>query len=229
MYKINLDNAGNPDYHQNPNRHLSFTFSGWLNVESILEARAIAMAYNQAFDLGGGNWSGGEIREVSNDRPVAYVSYNGRLWDISDGKKLDDYIPYVVSDAHFIAPSIYSIDRDLVMRTLKEKALAGTNCFEKSENWVSSNTPIYGSPLGFNINLYEGETGSWIVNIYSLKINNGERAVDGPLDSSSGYHILSDEDVALIKSAYAESEFSFLSSDEQCEKNIFESRPISTF
>ena len=34
-------------------------------------------------DLGGGNWSGGQIFEAG--RQVARVSYNGRVWEMADG------------------------------------------------------------------------------------------------------------------------------------------------
>ena len=34
------------------------------------------------YDLGGGNWNGGQICEEG--RPLARVSYNGRVWDMGD-------------------------------------------------------------------------------------------------------------------------------------------------
>ena len=44
------------------------------------EASAACRASIEQDDLGGGNWSGGQLFEVG--RQVARVSYHGRVWEI---------------------------------------------------------------------------------------------------------------------------------------------------
>jgi Lar family restriction alleviation protein len=48
-------------------------------VGSYRQASQIARAYIKEYDLGGGNWSGGQILD-ENGAEVADVSYNGRVW-----------------------------------------------------------------------------------------------------------------------------------------------------
>lgn len=54
-------------------------------VKSVSEARNKVMQFISENDLGSGNWSGGQIFE--NGKPIAFVSYNGRVWEgkIEDG------------------------------------------------------------------------------------------------------------------------------------------------
>jgi len=58
----------------------------WVAVKDVAEARERCINFIACNDLGGGNWTGGEIRD-ENNKPVAYVSYNGRVWkdDPSEG------------------------------------------------------------------------------------------------------------------------------------------------
>jgi len=37
-------------------------------------------------DLGGGNWTGGQLFEAG--RQVARVSYNGRVWEMAEGGRV---------------------------------------------------------------------------------------------------------------------------------------------
>ena len=47
--------------------------------------RAACRAYIEQDDLGGGNWTGGELTE--HGRPVGRVSYNGRVWEMAEGEQ----------------------------------------------------------------------------------------------------------------------------------------------
>lgn len=47
-------------------------------VSSFAEASRVCREYIEEHGLGGGNWTGGQIWE--DGVPVAYVSYNGRVW-----------------------------------------------------------------------------------------------------------------------------------------------------
>lgn len=77
--KVLLDNVGNPDRQQDPTRQLPGVARRWKKVEDFAAASKACRDYIALNDLGGGNWSGGEIVDASN-RPVGRVSYNGRVW-----------------------------------------------------------------------------------------------------------------------------------------------------
>ena len=52
----------------------------WVPVNSMSEASALCMAFMEQWELGGGNWSGGQIRNADGVE-IAQVSFNGRVWD----------------------------------------------------------------------------------------------------------------------------------------------------
>jgi hypothetical protein len=55
----------------------------WVNVRDLAEARERCLHFIVHNDLGGGNFSGGEVRDDAN-KTIARVSYNGRVWDTND-------------------------------------------------------------------------------------------------------------------------------------------------
>ncbi len=77
-YTVILDNCGNPDRGQDPSRRLPGTVRKIVPVEDFAAASKACRDYIEENDLGGGNWTGGEIRE--NGKIVAKVSYNGTVW-----------------------------------------------------------------------------------------------------------------------------------------------------
>ena len=81
--KVFLANCGNPDYGQNPYKKLLGTESHFYKeVDSFEQASKACLEYIKEFDLGGGNWSGGQI--IENGQMIAYTSYNGRVWKSDD-------------------------------------------------------------------------------------------------------------------------------------------------
>jgi len=48
-------------------------------ISSFEEASSIVRKFIDKNDLGGGNWTGGQI--YKNGKEIAYVSYNGRVWE----------------------------------------------------------------------------------------------------------------------------------------------------
>jgi hypothetical protein len=85
-FNVRLTSCGNPDYRQNPNRSLPGVPKMEAGADSLVECAMLVRAYINHYDLGGGNWSGGEI--VSADGIVlGRVSYNGRLW-APDGSEI---------------------------------------------------------------------------------------------------------------------------------------------
>ena len=77
--EMKLSSCGNSDFGEDPEKSLSPTKV--VNVESFAEASMIAMNYIRKYELGSGNWDGGQI--FQNNKQVAYVSLNGRVWDMN--------------------------------------------------------------------------------------------------------------------------------------------------
>ena len=88
--KVILSSVGNPSYGQNPDQPL---YGAKTNVEVDVEtfniARLMCLEFISNNELGGGNWSGGDI--LDNGKLIAYVSYNGRVWKVDEnGHKYTD-------------------------------------------------------------------------------------------------------------------------------------------
>ena len=84
-YRVRLASCGNPDYGQNPRcRMYGEEANRWQKVGSIAEASTACRKYIEDNELGGGNWSGGEIMD-DKKIVVARISYNGRAWLPSTG------------------------------------------------------------------------------------------------------------------------------------------------
>lgn len=78
-YTVTLKSVGNPDYGQDPDRPLYGVDNEIAEVDTLPEASRACRAYIEENDLGGGNWSGGEVKD-EDGTVVARVSYNGRVW-----------------------------------------------------------------------------------------------------------------------------------------------------
>ncbi|MER0238939.1 hypothetical protein [Fulvimarina sp. MAC8] len=84
-FRVFLANCGNPDFEEDPDEPLPETRSGfWVKAATLREASRICGSYIAENDLGGGNWSGGEVRLRESDETVARISYNGRAWAPED-------------------------------------------------------------------------------------------------------------------------------------------------
>jgi hypothetical protein len=80
--KVHLANCGNPDRHQNSERPLPGTRSGyWVEVADIEAASKACRDYISENDLGGGNWPRAEVRDTATDEVLGHISYNGRFWE----------------------------------------------------------------------------------------------------------------------------------------------------
>jgi len=83
--KVTLESVGNPDFGQNPSESLyGCDPNATVEVSSFEHASALCRQFIDKNELGGGNWSGGLITEGGKE--IAYVSYNGRVWKIEEGK-----------------------------------------------------------------------------------------------------------------------------------------------
>lgn len=78
-FTVELDSCGNPDYGQDPDRPVYGVERQVVKVGSLAHASKVCRAWIEANDLGGGNWTGGQIRDEHGEL-VASVSYNGKVW-----------------------------------------------------------------------------------------------------------------------------------------------------
>lgn len=76
MLKVRLSARQNPDF---PRRN-DLPKPSTVNVATLQEASGACCRFIDEHDLGGGNWSGGQVRDVATGKLVARVSYNGRVW-----------------------------------------------------------------------------------------------------------------------------------------------------
>lgn len=78
-YKVLLASVGNPDFGQDSRRSLPGVPRKTLRVASLADASKACRAYIEHYDLGGGNWLGGEVKK--DGAVIARISYNGRAWE----------------------------------------------------------------------------------------------------------------------------------------------------
>lgn len=50
-------------------------------VSSPREASKICRQFIETNELGGGNWTGGRVYDKKGGKVIAYISYNGRIWN----------------------------------------------------------------------------------------------------------------------------------------------------
>lgn len=81
-YKVLLASVGNPDFGQDNRRSLPGVPRKTLRVASLADASRACRAYIEHYELGGGNWLGGEVKK--DGKVIAKISYNGRAWEPGD-------------------------------------------------------------------------------------------------------------------------------------------------
>jgi len=80
VFTVKLCSVGNPDFRQDSKRPLPRVPSALAHVDSLIEAREMCQRFIAYYDLGGGNWTGGQVIRLSDGLVVGRFSYNGRLW-----------------------------------------------------------------------------------------------------------------------------------------------------
>jgi hypothetical protein len=78
-FSVELDSRGNPDHGQDPDRPVFGVERETVHVSSFRQASEVCCAWIEDNFLGGGNWTGGDVRDVDG-MLVANVSYNGKVW-----------------------------------------------------------------------------------------------------------------------------------------------------
>lgn len=74
MLTVKLSSVPNSDF----NQHNSLSPSKVMEVDTLEQASIVCSQYISQYQLGGGNWDGGQVLE--NDVEIAHISYNGRVW-----------------------------------------------------------------------------------------------------------------------------------------------------
>lgn len=79
---VYLGSCGNPDHGQDPTRPMwGAEKNQLLPATSLADAATRCREFIDNSDLGGGNWIGGYVFNATTGESVAYISYNGRIWD----------------------------------------------------------------------------------------------------------------------------------------------------
>lgn len=78
-YTMRLRSVGNPDFGQ----YAPISDPEIAMGDTLKEMRDFALAYIDKWNLGGGNHPNTVIQETATGKIVAWISYNGRLWDKS--------------------------------------------------------------------------------------------------------------------------------------------------
>ena len=76
--KVKLESKSNIDFDSSDLEGALNIEAYWVVVETIEEAKAVCNAFIGKNELGGGNWTGGDIVD-ENDKLIGSVSYNGKL------------------------------------------------------------------------------------------------------------------------------------------------------
>jgi len=77
LYRVRLCSVGNIDFGQNPER--PYSPLKWATSFSLAGCSRACLDYISKYELGGGNWNGGQI--FKGGVQIARVSYNGRIWE----------------------------------------------------------------------------------------------------------------------------------------------------
>jgi hypothetical protein len=79
IYSVLLTTCGNPDHGQNPYETLWGVPTERVYTASIEECQQRVMEYIDEYELGAGNWAGGEVYDGLGN-VIGHISYNGRFW-----------------------------------------------------------------------------------------------------------------------------------------------------
>lgn len=79
-YVVVLESRGNIDFGQDHRRSLPGVRRRQVRVASLKAASQACRLYIAHHELGGGNWTGGQVFTHDRQRTVAQISYNGRAW-----------------------------------------------------------------------------------------------------------------------------------------------------
>ena len=76
MFRLKLASVPNPDHAE----WFSLAPLRYITVDSLKDASKKCREYIEEFNLGSGNWAGGQVSQ--NRKQIARISYNGRVWKV---------------------------------------------------------------------------------------------------------------------------------------------------
>jgi hypothetical protein len=79
IYSVILRSCGNPNNGQNPYEPLWDVPTERVRTASIEECQRRVREYIDEYDLGSGNWAGGDVYDGM-ENYIGHISYNGRFW-----------------------------------------------------------------------------------------------------------------------------------------------------
>jgi hypothetical protein len=88
MYTVELKSVGNIDHYENPYAPLPGVPDQTMVCSSIEDCQQCVRDYIDEYDLGGGNWAGGNVYEYLGEQ-IGYISYNGRYWTKEEWNKIN--------------------------------------------------------------------------------------------------------------------------------------------
>jgi hypothetical protein len=75
MLTLHLSSAPNPDLNQTESPAPTVMYP----VHNLEEASALCRQYIETYQLGGGNWTGGQVYQAGQE--THHVSFNGKVWE----------------------------------------------------------------------------------------------------------------------------------------------------
>ncbi len=90
-FKVMLAHEPNPDIREGYDGYWTPTSPSeprWEEVESLTHASQVCRDFIREWELGAGNWSGGQVWDTATNKQVARISFNGRIWDSGTGKEI---------------------------------------------------------------------------------------------------------------------------------------------
>lgn len=79
VYSVILKTCGNPDFGQDPLQPLENVPSDKPYTASIEECQDCVRKYIEEYDIGAGNWVGGQVYDGVGEY-IGRISYNGKFW-----------------------------------------------------------------------------------------------------------------------------------------------------
>ena len=89
MYAVTLKSIGNIDHGENPYESLPGVPDKTMICVSIEDCQQCVEEYIDEYDLGAGNWDGGDVYEYLG-KLIGHISYNGRYWTLAEWNKMND-------------------------------------------------------------------------------------------------------------------------------------------
>lgn len=144
QYEVELESIDNPDF-EYKKRYTKKIKKHRVSVSSIEEAKKVVGEFINDNDLGAGNFIGAQIYQ--NNQPIAYISYNLRVWA---GKVGDmNSVPFEENNSDIedkIAKLKKVYNSTMIPESIKQKALEEIENLKKQRNVAKPSEPNTSKP-----------------------------------------------------------------------------------